>query len=293
MKEVADSYGPMKDLARRVMWWLIAVLISVALVGCVLYYAQDKIVFHPSRYDGIEMVAQGLSRLSFETADGAQAAYFQPASGMHDGAPQRLWLMFCGNASLTLDLRFLAEPPPGAQKEASHTAFLFVEYPGYGECEGKPSREGIHRNVEGAVVALAEYLDVDAELLWERAGSFGHSLGAAVALESAARHGIEDAIAVSPFKSIEAMAARTTGAPVSGWIRNNFDNAAALATIAELPGAKVHIFHGSEDRIIPVEMGRELARAHPDVVDYRELEDTEHNDILGKIADELRRLLFQ
>jgi len=264
------------------------------MVGCVLYFVQDKIIFHPSRYpDGDPLPVDGRRvRLEFLTKDGAQVAYYQPPEGASGKVPDRLWLMFCGNASLTLHNTFLAEPPAGPAASKS-VGFLFVEYPGYGECSGRASREGIHRSVEAAVGALAENLRVGADTLWQQAGCFGHSLGAAVALETAAAHHVEDAVVVSPFRSIEAMASRTTGAPVSGWIRHNFDNQVALQTVAGFEGANVHLFHGADDNIIPVEMGRNLAAAHPDVVTYHEIADTSHNDILGKVTDDLRALLFR
>lgn len=279
-------------LFRRLMWWAIAILASMGMVGCVLYYMQDKIIFHPGSYSDLDVQVAGVERLTFTTGDGEQVAYYLPPEGNSTGsAPRKLWLMFCGNASLALDLRFLGEAPDGSSTGGSggnDVGFLFIDYPGYGECAGRPSRTGILDNVADSVAVLAGHLGVGERELWERAECFGHSLGAAVALETAATHGIEDVVAVSPFKSIEAMAARTTGAPVSGWIRHNFDNELSLKAIAALPGAKVHLFHGGDDRAIPVEMGRNLAAAHPEVVEYTELEDTGHNDILGKIADDLR-----
>jgi len=276
------------------MWWVFAVLLSFVMVGCVLYFVQDKIVFHPSRYPDGDPLLSGRQRvrLEFSTRDGAQVAYYQAPANGADKVPERFWLMFCGNASLTLHNTFLAEAP-GDDASRQSVSFLFVEYPGYGECAGKASRQGIHRSVDAAVAALADHLDADVDLMWERAGAFGHSLGAAVALETAAAHGIEDVVVVSPFRSIEAMASRTTGAPVSGWIRHNFDNEVALQTVATFDGADVHLFHGADDNIIPVEMGRDLAAAHPDVVTYHEIAGTRHNDILGKVTEDLRKLLFR
>lgn len=276
------------------MWWLLAVVLSIGMLGCVFYYAQEKIVFHPSRYndDDTRTRADGWKRIEFVSEDGDQVAYYKPPPGGE--MPRRLWLMFCGNASLTLDNRFLAELPGADYYDGTFpVGFLFVEYPGYGECEGRPSRKGIHRNVAGSVDNLSKHLGVSPEELWKNTECFGHSLGAAVAMESAATHGVEKVVAVSPFTSIEAMAARIAGVPSSSWIRNNFDNQAALDKVAGFDGAEVYIFHGSEDRIIPVKMGRTLGESHPEVVRYEEIEDTEHNDILGKIKDDLRALLFR
>lgn len=289
----------MKPWATRLMWWVIGVMLLVSMVGCVLYYGQDKILFHPSHYilDDTRSSEVGRVRLEYATADGKQVAYYQPPNGDGDPAamPRRLWLMFCGNASLALDLNFLAIPPVGEEDNAGSqgVAFLFVEYPGYGECQGKSSRVGIHRNVAASMTELAGHLGTEPEEVWQRAACFGHSLGAAVAMETAAGHGVEDVVVVSPFLSIEAMAARLTAAPVSGWIRHNFDNATALDKVATFDGADVHIFHGEIDPVIPVTMGRALAERHPEVITYREIPNTGHNDIMGKLVGDLRRLFYR
>lgn len=277
------------------MWWAIGVVMLALMLGCVFYYAQEKVVFHPSKYEpnDARFHQTGWEHLEFSTEDGAQVSYYKSPPGSASVVPQRLWLMFCGNASLTLDNNFLAKPPVGDWEGEESVGFLFVEYPGYGECEGRPSRQGIHRNVEASVVSLSEHLSVKPEALWERAECFGHSLGAAVAMEAAAEHGIKTVVAVSPFTSIEEMAARIAGVPVKSWIRNNFSNLDALAKVATFEGAQVHIFHGEQDRAIPVTMGRTLADLHPDVVTYREIEGKGHNDILARLVSDIRRLFFR
>jgi pimeloyl-ACP methyl ester carboxylesterase len=49
-------------------------------------------------------------------------------------------------------------------------------------------------------------------------------------------------------------------------------------------GARVTIFHGTADEVIPVSMGRELAAAHPGVVTLHEAAGQDHNFILGNCA---------
>ena len=290
-----DEGREMKRWIKKLMWWAIGAVMVVGMLGCVFYYAQEKVVFHPSEYvaNDARFHQPGWEHLEFSTEDGDQVAYYKSPTDDASAEPKRLWLMFCGNASLTLDNNFLAKPPVGEWEGEKSVGFLFIEYPGYGECEGRPGREGIHRNVEASVVALSEHLSLEPKVLWERAECFGHSLGAAVAMETAAKHGIEDVVAVSAFTSIEGMASRITGVPVKRWIRNNFSNVDALAKVATFEGADVRIFHGDEDRIIPVTMGRTLAEAHAEVVTYREIEGKEHNDILAHLVGDIRRLFFR
>jgi hypothetical protein len=266
----------------------------LGMLGCVFYYAQEKVVFHPGEYSPNDerLTKVGWQRLEFATEDGDQVAYYKSPGSDVAEAPDKLWLMFCGNASLTLDNNFLAQEPIGDRGQES-VGFLFIEYPGYGECEGRASRAGIHRSVAASVTRLGKHLTLESEVLWERAACFGHSLGAAVAMESAAEHGIEDVIVVSPFTSIEGMASRITGVPVSSWIRNNFSNEVALAKVVTFEGADVHLFHGGQDRVIPVTMGRSLAQAHPEVVIYREIEGKGHNDILSHLVGDIRSLFYR
>jgi hypothetical protein len=57
-------------------------------------------------------------------------------------------------------------------------------------------------------------------------------------------------------------------------------------------GARVSVFHGVDDEVIPIEMSRELAGSHPDAVKLIEVPDAGHNDILDiaerQIAEALK-----
>jgi len=112
----------------------------------------------------------------------------------------------------------------------------------------------------------------------------GHSIGAAVALVAADEFGMRRAVLVSPFTSTMDMAKVMTGLPVGWLVRHRFDNRVALRALGQR-GGRAWIVHGTVDEVIPVEMGRTLAREFPALVTIREVPDAGHNDIFLVAAD--------
>lgn len=262
-------------------------MISIALIALgigltILYFLQDKLVFFPRKYEtGDSQLAQGYKILEFSTdSNGSQRAYYR---GPEKGLPEKLWLMTGGNGSLALEWEFIVRK---ASEKNPGNGYLLVEYPGYGMCSGSPSRTGIRQNVELAVQALAEVYACPAEELKRRTSFLGHSLGAAVALETAADWKRGEAVVLSPFTALKEMAARTVGRPLSHLARNRWDNRASLKRIAAMPDVKVLIFHGTKDRVIPFSMGKELAGIVPST-EFVAVEGAGHNDIVWEVRERL------
>jgi pimeloyl-ACP methyl ester carboxylesterase len=53
------------------------------------------------------------------------------------------------------------------------------------------------------------------------------------------------------------------------------------------PEARFVIFHGSEDEVIPPQMGRALAAEHPQAVTFHEIPAAHHNDILSLVQSRI------
>ncbi len=262
-------------------------LVVFFLIGCtLLYFGQDRLLFFPRAY-GKDAAAlfERYEKLPFDIAGaGKQYAYYQ---GPGDVLPQKLWIVTGGNGALALGWDFVVAP---ALKQNSDHGYLLIEYPGYGENEGKPSRREIQNTIEGAAVALATHLGVEVETLKARSSFLGHSLGAAVALECAANWGRGEVIALAPFTSVKAMANRMVG-PLSFLSRHRWDNEASLIAIAGIDGARVMICHGANDEIVPVSMGRALKEEFPDIVTYFEYPNLSHNNIGYELREQLAKQL--
>ncbi|MGI9240004.1 MAG: alpha/beta fold hydrolase [Verrucomicrobiales bacterium] len=253
---------------------LLVVLAILVLFAGVLFFAQDGMIYLPRRYDAREIEGwkrRGFVELEFSTSQGRQGAFYQaPVNGSE---PALIWLVFGGNGGRSMDYRDVARNPDWG--------YLFVDYPGYGLCEGKPNPKRIDDTVDGAIQALWQKLGVDGDVYGARLCVLGHSLGAAVALRAAVRYEIDQSVLLAPFTTMGDMAASVVGGLYANVLRHRFDNVASMEELRAVnPDARVAILNGTDDREIPPEMGRALAEQFSEMTDYSSLDGVGHNDIL-------------
>lgn len=269
-------------------------IVFVAAIGCflvlavLLWFFQHRLIYNPTPYHPTYRASlpERTRELEFLTTAGRQLAFFVPSGSPSpdpEKIPRRLWVLLGGNSSVALNwIGWVRESPD------PEAAFLLVDYPGYGCCEGSPSPEGILANCEGAFDALARELGVPADTLAGRTSVLGHSLGAAAALQFAARHPVRRVVLVAPFTSMRDMARRVVGRPLAWLLRHSFENEARLRELAARPDPpRVTILHGTADNVVPVEMGRRLAAAFPRMVDYLELPGADHVTVLDSVRRQL------
>lgn len=147
---------------------------------------------------------------------------------------------------------------------------LIVDYRGYGNSDGSPSEKGLYQDADSVVGYLRSRSDVDMTKLIV----FGRSLGSAVAVETARRHGAYSLLLESPLTSIKEMV-REVYPFFPGWIllRSRFDS---LSKIAGL-GIPTLILHGECDEIVPFHMGRKLFQTATGYKKFVVLENGLHN----------------
>ncbi len=252
---------------------LLLLLPVLLLLGC-----QSKIIYFPRAYDaGAQRTwaQQKAERLEYATGQGRQVAFFVPPR--ESTATGTIWLCFSGNGSVAQDWLSLL---PGW--DASF-GYLLVDYPGYGDCAGHPNPSSIRESSQAAVVALAAHLKTTPEALRPRLAVLGHSIGCAAGLMAAADQGVKRVVLIAPFTSMTDMGRRVLGWPLCYLNLHRFDNRRHLAAVVK-QGARVTIFHGTADEVIPISMSRELAAAHPESVTLHEEAGQDHNFIVGNCA---------
>src|SRR5438067_4978357 len=259
------------------------VSLSLSLFIALIYFKQHSMVYHPRPYGAgyAQALPANDEEISYTLPFGKQTAFY--VSPRNSGqSPVRLWVAFCGNGSLALDWTTILAGYPN-----SHDAFLLVDYPGYGKCEGYATIASMRASSDAALKRLTKRLALSEEEMESRLCTIGHSLGSAVAIDFGSRHRVQRVVAIATFTTLREEAARIIGSPLSHLLIESYDNRKGIAEIRKRnPEAKIAIFHGTNDEVIPVRMGRELAHRFP-FVEFFAVKAADHVSVLNHAHDDI------
>jgi pimeloyl-ACP methyl ester carboxylesterase len=265
--------------ARKIIRAVAGICLLLLAALAILYFRQHSMVYHPRPYDesfAYAFPADGVE-INYTVATAKYCAYYIPSSAP---LPKRLWLAFCGNGSLALDWTTILREHP-----YNGDAFLLIDYPGYGKNGGYATIASTRASVDAALRALTERLRTDEDHLTFCA--IGHSLGAAVALDFATHHPVQKVVLIAPFTTLREEAATMLGGWIARLLIESYDNRANLVEVIKRnPAARIAIFHGTRDQVIPVRMGRELAREFP-FVEFFAVKDADHVSVLNHAHDKI------
>ncbi len=154
----------------------------------------------------------------------------------------------------------------------SAQSFLFMNYRGYGQSQGRPSESALFDDalfVFDQVIA-SEGIDPSHVVL------MGRSLGTGVAVHVAAKRRAGGVILVTPFDSLVNVAkAHYPIFPVNLLLRHRFDSAAPAPEI-KTPAL---FLTAADDVIVPPRFADNLRRAWGGATTAAHIEDTDHNTI--------------
>lgn len=164
------------------------------------------------------------------------------------------------------------------------------DYRGYGASHGAPSEAGLYADARGAFDHMTGALGVPAQ----RLVVFGHSLGAAVAIDLALHRPAAGLIAQSAFTDVRDMArVKFPGWPIHLIARNEFRS---IEKVPRLELRKLFV-HGGADRTVPIEIARRLYDAARPPKRFVEVRGVGHNELIARgglsWAIELRRFLAE
>lgn len=251
----------------RFTWSLLkgAVIVYAMVVG-ILWFMQRDMLFY--RSEGRPMLndptlepKRDIVCLATEDGLNLRSWYFRAGRA---GAPTVVF--FHGNAG---DIgnhlpfaKFLIEAGYG---------LLALEYRGYGGNPGSPDEAGLIADGRAALTFLKDQGVPDSGIVL-----FGESLGTGVAVQLAAEHQVGAMILRSPYTSIAAVAAiQLPYIPAHWLVRDRFDSLAKIG----LNRAPLFIFHGANDTLIPLALGRELFEAARSPKTWLTLDGVGHNDV--------------
>lgn len=279
-KAQAPRKSPFAKLAKL----FFCVLAGLGLAGGALFILQDHYIFFRGQYraEMLSQIPKRVVRLAFETSQGHQVAYYLPARQEPGADRGRVWMVFGGQGSCALCYLSFAANFPDEQ-----AAFLLVDNPGYGECEGWASPKAVLESSEKAFSALAGYLEEQPRHLEQRTFLLGESMGTGSALQFAVKHSFGRVVLLSPYTSVREVACQRVG-PVCFLLRGQFDNRAFLEELNRgTPKPEVIIVSGTDDQTVPGWMGGALAKEFPQLVYHIEVRGGTHDrDSLFHLAGE-------
>ncbi|MCK4486051.1 MAG: alpha/beta fold hydrolase [Desulfobacterales bacterium] len=250
-----------------ILWLSLGVWSLAAGCNSHLPYTASEIASFETREFGVE--------LTYQTRAGRQNAFYVPPKERPERLPERLVIMYPGIRSRALDWLELVDHAPDPL-----AAFLLIDYPGRGKCEGLMRPKHLPDSSFGAIEALGIDLNVRQDQLTKHLSLLGHSFGCAAALQFAPHVDVERIVLIAPFTTLHRAVYKIYG-PLAWLIPDRMDNQERLRELCQRPRRPaVVIIHGSADETVPVKMGRDLAGLFPGWIVYHEIEAGDHVGIL-------------
>lgn len=161
---------------------------------------------------------------------------------------------------------------------------LIYDYRGYGKSTGNRSEKALHQD------ARHIYDELKKEWNEEEIVLYGRSLGSGMACHLAAHNHAKLLILETPFYSLQSMARwRFPILPTRLLVKYEMLNWKRLQE-ADMP---IHIFHGTEDGVVPYWSGQKLYEAAIDKATFTTLEGAQHNNLIDfeGYRDQIGRIL--
>lgn len=278
-KAVGDQDGcePAKRNMRRFALRVaraLAIGYLLARVGAALF--QERLIYFPQRE--LEAtpadVGLGFENIHLPTSDGETIhAWYIP----RDVARGTVLWSHGNGGNMSFDL---------AVAEALHRMgcnVLLYDYRGYGESTGSPGEQGTYRDAE----AVWAYLTETRGESTSRIVIGGRSLGGAVAIELALRHRPAALVVECTFTSLTDVARlHYPLLPVSWILVHRYESVGKVGRI----GCPKLFFHGRDDALIPLSMGRSLFDAAAESKEFI-VTPGDHNEAGFLYSPEYRRKL--
>ena len=236
------KWGPVRAVRLCCVAYLVVMLL--------LMINEESMIYFPPSHAPADWENPGLEveDAHFTSADGTRL------HGWYVEHPQpKAHVLLChGNAE---DVAYLA-PLLRYYRDELHCSALAWDYRGYGQSEGAPEERGILEDGRAAQAWLAKRAGIrpqDVVLV-------GRSLGGGVAVDAAANQGARGLVLERTFTSMpDAAAIHFPWLPVRLLMRTQYNS---LEKIGRYRGPLL-VSHGTQDEVIPYELGQRLFDASP------------------------------
>ncbi len=256
-----------KGFLRKLLRILSLVFFIYGIVCVYFYFQQDRFLFFP--HPPIQADQKNQILLAFPRSEyKIQTLDQKTLQGWFvENGPEKspLLIYYGGNAE---DVSMQVQDLPPLQ----NMHFLFMNYRGYGESEGKPSQKDFFRDALQIYDEVSQRPEVDSENIF----LMGRSLGSGVAMYVASERAAKGIILVTPFDSIQKVAEYYYPfLPLSLILKHPFDSV-TLAQHMQIPMLAIL---AEKDEVIPLERAFELVRQYAGPKTLFLIPTAGHNDV--------------
>jgi uncharacterized protein len=244
---------------------ILALALCAALIVLAAYIGQRRLLYFPDRVR-TQPAAVGLPTVTEHEIKAPDGTYVIAWWGRaKPGQPTLLY--FHGNAQ-----SLAARQPRIERALAEGWGIMMMTYRGFGGSTGSPTEADNVADAARTFAFLTSQGVRPADIIL-----YGESLGTGVATQLAVQQpGIRGLILDAPFTStVDVGKLRFPFLPVEWGMRDRYETKRYIGQV-KVP---VYIMHGARDGIVPVEMGREIARLANEPKRYVEFPNGGHIDL--------------
>ena len=245
--------------------WIKILLIIYCSAGIALYYLQDTLFFHPEplEKDHVYNFDQPFRELNIPYTASSSMNIIQFTTV--ESKPKGVVLYFHGNKAN--NARYA---PFASTFTAENYEVWMIDYPGFGKSTGEFSEAMLYN------WALTFYKLARARFEPEEIILYGKSLGTGIAAQLASVRDCKYLVLETPYYSLPSIIDSYLPVyPTGTIIRYSFPTYKYLDEVT----APIAIFHGSDDRTIPLRNARRLEPALKTGDEFIVIEDAGHNSI--------------
>jgi fermentation-respiration switch protein FrsA (DUF1100 family) len=244
---------------------LVLITLAVSLLALTLFvrWVEPRLAFFPFAGEAETPQDFGVAfePLTIETKDGERLrAWLMPAA-----APRARVVYFHGNGG---NLSNWSPILAGIVQRGY--SVIAVDYRGYGLSTGRPTEQGIYRDVDALVARAWRDADPAVPLVY-----WGRSLGGAMAAYAATVRKPNGVILEAGFSDARSV---TRGSPVLAFLSLFASYRFPTADFINAANVPVLQLHGDHDSVIPFELGRELSGRIHGRKEFVVITGGDHND---------------
>lgn len=275
-----------KKVKKRITQTIAIILIlALAIFAAVIYYGQEMLMFYPtnSKESNTYLSKRDSYEKIFITGENGE----RYSGWLHKNENSKKTILYCGGNAQSSAATMRDYDMDKLWDSFLDYNFLMIDYPGYGESEGKPSEGTIFSMIE----KVYEYVKGN-DALNEQIIIMGFSIGTGPAVYVSSKYNVDGLILLAPYdeaKSLYNGYINIFHGPFTSFIRNPFKSKEYAKQVETMP----LIIASKDDEVIPYVSSVNLSKSFKQTPTFITMEGLQHNQILpnSKAISEIQQYL--